>query len=137
MLEYFHRRRWYERAHHVRILTNAPFSTFMEHHMKLGNLKEATPQALVLAFFDAGKFLTAAPTSPVALWSVTGAGATVIPSTDTLSAVITPTSTGTVTVTVTVTGANGFSATDSATLEVISGVAVSVQIQLAPVAVVA
>ena len=124
--------------HNVRILDRAPYSIYLEDtKMDLGKLKEATAQALVLAFYDAGNFLTTAPSTFTASWSVTGAGASIVPSTDGSSAVVTPTSTGTITVSVSVSGTNtdgsAFSATSSSTLEVVSGIAVSVQIQLAPV----
>ena len=101
--------------------------------MDLGNSQEKSPVSLVLAFFDAGGFIAAAPTSPTANWTVTGAGALIVPAADGMSAIITPASTGQITVGVTVSG-SGFSASDSATVEVVSGVAVSVKIQLAPAA---
>lgn len=102
--------------------------------MDLGKSKGITTTALMLAFFDTNGFIDSAPEAPVIAWSVdTASGATITPSADGLSAVVTPKQPGTVTIAVQVSGTNFAPAADTATIEFSSGAPVSVKIQLQPV----
>jgi len=117
----------------IRILRAAPTSPYMESDMSdLGKLKIGLIQAIVLAFYDADAQLATPPAGVAVSWSVTGP-ATITPSADGLSAVVTATADGTVAVAAVAT-AEGFSASDSATFEVTAGAAVTIKIQLAPAA---